>query len=132
MSQSLPAPLRHLLHRQARLEIARVFELPERHTPSGEKRIHKGLILVFIEGTVEVVVAALAVAGGGENDGAVNAVRGHDRGNGIVEIKMVFPGEGLEGGGQSLGGERTAGDDHDPSGRDLPQFFPHHLHLRPA
>ena len=92
----------------------RVFKGAQFDALGGLKRIHKGVVFLFREGTVDVVafvLIALAVTGGAEGNMHVDAF-GVDNGcDGVEEEKMLFTAELCNGLRETFGGERPAGDD---------------------
>ena len=71
----------------------------------------KRVVLVARERAVEVVVAALAVARGGEGDRAVDRVGADDRRDGVVEVEVPRAEQLLQRRRQRRRGERPGGDD---------------------
>ena len=70
---------RHLLDGQAALEVDVALEGVQLRALRGDQGVDEGLVLRVVERTVDVVVAALAVARGAERPREVDRVGVHDR-----------------------------------------------------
>ena len=85
-ARRLPAPPRHLLDRQASLEVGHLVEIVARVLIGSRERVDERLVLVAGHRAVEVVVAvALPIAREGVDPLAVERVGRDDRRDGVVE-----------------------------------------------
>ena len=69
----------------------------------------EGLVLGLIEGAVEVVCLAPVVPGGGKDLLVVEALRRHDGGHGVIEVKALISGEASDLVRQRAVGQRAGG-----------------------
>ena len=122
------APPGHLLDRQAGLEEEVFLKVMQRRRLGVHQLFIEVLILLSIEGAVQIGGSALAVSGGGEDLALVEAVGLDQRRDGIVEEEILLPQASGQVTGQGLGGQRTAGHHQRAPGRqpgDLPGDDPH-------
>src|ERR1043166_3946643 len=105
-----PAP-REFFNRQTSLEPARLLEALQWHALGGDERVVEARVLLFVHRTVEVVVAALAVARGAEGDFGVDRISRDDRRDGVVEVEARAARQPRDLFGQGVGAERAGGDD---------------------
>jgi hypothetical protein len=114
-AQRFGAPRRHLLHRQASLEVGHRIEVVAGVLVGGRQGGDELLVPLAIQRRVEVVVAIpLAVAGQPVEAVVIEGLVRHDRRDGIVEGQRGRAEPRADGIGQGLGGEGTGGDDPRP------------------
>ena len=101
-------------------------ELVELGPLGGHQSGVEGLVLFFIEGAVEVVRLAPAVAAGGEDAAHVQALGGDDGGRRVVEGELVAPGDFGDGRGQRPVGEGAGGHQGGQALVQLGDLFAHH------
>ena len=97
---------------------------------------HEGGVLVRIHRTVDVVpfrcpVLRLLPAVLAKGDGHVDGVAVHNRRHRVEEVQFPFAGQGLNGLGQGLAGQRSRGDDGRPFG-DCADLVPSQVNQRMA
>src|SRR5690606_28756757 len=95
----------------------------------GCEGLPKGQIFFLGHGAVEIIGAALAVAGSPKAQIVADALPQDDGGRGIVEIEVFRLGQLLQGAAHGTAGKGTCGDDHDPRGNSL-AFFPDNFDQR--
>ena len=83
----------------------------QRRTLGGGQRLIKRLVLRLIEGAVEVIRFAPAVAGGGEDFVVVQTFGGDDGGHRVKKAQASIPGKVGDAPGQCAFGERAGGDE---------------------
>src|SRR5205085_6493448 len=106
------APARHLLDRQAALEQLQRLEVVHRDQFCLEDGLPEAVVLFFAQGAVQVAADAafllpLPVAGGLEDDGAVDRLRVDDGRGRVVEVQLRGAGDALDLRRQRIGGERA-------------------------
>ncbi len=109
-------PSGHLLDRQAGLEEEVLFKGVQRYRLGGHQLFVESLILLSIQGAVQIGGRALAVAGAGEDAALIQAVGLDQRRDGVVEKEVVRTQLGGQILGQGLGGQRAAGHHQGPFG----------------
>jgi hypothetical protein len=85
----------------------------------------ESVVLFFVERAVDVVAVVLfagVVAGLAEGDSHVDALVGHNGGEGVVKVEVFLAAEAGDGLGQRAGGERPAGDNGGAVG-NIGHFF---------
>src|ERR1700730_16244560 len=75
VTQRVAPATRKLLDGQAALEVHRLFELVKRNRFGAEQRLVEPAVLLYIERTVQIVVAAFIVASRAKRDIAVDGFR---------------------------------------------------------
>ncbi len=101
-------------------------EVVKRGALGVDEGIIKGLVLLLIEGAVEVVGLAPAIAGRGKDALHVQAFRRDDGGHGIVKAQPVAAGQGRDGLPQFAVGQRAGGDEDGPVLGQGGDFLPVH------
>ena len=119
--QRLAAALRHLLDRQAALEVRHLVELVAVKLVGGRQRVDERFVLFARQRRVEVVVAvALAPARLGVEHVVIERLGADDRRNRIVERQRVAAEPRLDRRCERVGGERPGRNDASPGkGRGL-------------
>src|SRR5271170_6716111 len=120
---------RDLFDGHAALEIDLLFERMRRDLFRRHNGADKGLVLISVERTVDVILAAFAPARGHVSDVHVDRRGRHDWGDGVVEVEVARAHDSIQ-----LFAERSAGEwtgrDYRWSRRQRSRFLPHDLDQR--
>src|SRR5882672_191326 len=130
VAQSVNTAAREFFDRQTRFEPARLFEALEWDAVRFNQSFVETRVLFFVKRTVEIIVAAFAIASGAKGNCLIYRISRDDRRDGVVEIHLVVAGQFHDLPRQGIGSERTGGDDRDYVTGNRGDFFADDLNLR--
>jgi len=110
-AERIDPPVCQHLDRQAAFEIGRLFERTRLDRPPRQDLRPDCLVLLFRQGTIPVVAAAVGVPRGAEHPLVMKAGRIHDRRNGVIEEEMVLPRQRGDFSGEGVRRQGSRGDE---------------------
>ena len=127
VTQGVPPPAGHYLHRHAPLKDAGVLKAVDLRLLGGGEGLPEGLVLLLLHGTVDVIRCPPVVPGGKPGPLHIHALKGDQGGRRVEEIQVAAvreqAGDLLR---QGVGGQRAGGDDDLPLLRNALHLPLHH------
>ena len=127
----IQAALRQHLYGHTALVHLKVFLLKfmQLHAFGIHQRFMERLILLLIEGAVDIIRLSPVVPGGKIHPVHIDGLLGDNGGGGIIKTQVLFPAQPPDRFGKRLAGQRPAGHDDIPR-RKLSHLASHHRYIR--